>query len=65
MILRLSNFLPTETFFSYLSSVPLCETDSNDERSVYRYECGCVGVRNVSDHCTRAIWCSLHRPTST
>ena len=42
-------FLPAEALLAYLSEVPILETVSDEDRSVYTFTCGCVASRIVSE----------------
>lgn len=48
MTVPLPDILPAETLFLYLSEVPVLETTSDDARTAYTFQCGCVARRKLS-----------------
>ena len=64
MISQLSDNMPLAALLAYLAGVPVVETDSNEEQSTYRFECGCAALRIPDEEVARVVWCSSHRPSS-
>jgi hypothetical protein len=62
MSVPLPDILPAETLFLYLSDVPVLETISDDARTSYMFQCGCIAKRKVSQWNVRVIWCEQHYP---
>ncbi len=52
--------IPGETLFEYLSNDGLESVDSNEERSIYRYNCGCTVLRLVPGGQCAVTWCVKH-----
>jgi hypothetical protein len=62
MTVPLPDILPAETLFLYLSEVPVLETTSDDARTAYTFQCGCVARRKLSQWNVRVVWCEEHLP---
>lgn len=44
-----------------LAGTPLISVESDTSKSVYRYQCGCVGIRTLHPHKCAVQRCSQHR----
>jgi len=62
MTVPLPDILPAETVFLYLSDVPVLASTSDDARTAFMFQCGCVAKRKASQRNMRVTWCSQHLP---
>ena len=59
MISQLSDNMPLATLLAYLADAPVIETDSSEDQTTYRFQCGCVALRIPDEDVVRVVWCSL------
>ena len=64
VISQLSDNMPLATLLAYLADAPVIETDSSEDQTTYRFQCGCVALRIPDEDVVRVVWCSSHRPAS-
>ena len=62
MPVRLSRTIPSLTLFNYLTDDNLESVESSEEKSIYKYGCGCIAVRGLPSSDCYVEWCSTHAP---